>query len=65
MVGLVNFDTLLSLCLEILLAIGLQPAAAPGIGFGLRSTIAVLVDFCLKTPKEDFSHFSVILWPNL
>ena len=27
-------------------------------------TIAVLVHFCLKTPKLDFSHFSVFLWPN-
>ena len=28
-------------------------------------TIAVLVDFCLKTPKVDFSYFSVFLWLNL
>ena len=30
-----------------------------------KGTIAVLVDFCLKTPKVDFSHFLVLLWPNL
>ena len=31
----------------------------------IQYTIAVLVDYCLKTPKLDFSHFLVFLWPNL